>query len=398
MLFATCVAVLFATAGLLSLFVLEDSFMDRQLEAAARTVASGSPGVTRLPPQFSVYPIADVPLDIHARLPLAQVGTPFEMRRADRRHVHVLLVDTAKAGRLAIVFDVTDQLTVSPWLGTGFMVVLGLTFATLLAAAALARAFVAGVTRQAMHLAEDVGRSPDPNHLRELAKDQQVFEFQRLLAMHADIWEAKLSAVENERQTLAYLGHELRTPLQSAQTSLALLSEKRDDAAAFDRLHRAFSRLTRASRAALWLASERHPDLSVAMPLLPMLERLAAELSPLAERAGQAVEIDVPATLSFRAPDEIAETILANLLLNAIQHGGPGSIAIHASPGALVITNPSLHATPSDGFGFGLEIVRRLATRIDWTVVVADSAGSAITTVHLGSAPGAATTGNKGST
>lgn len=113
MLFATCVGLLFAAAGLLLLFVLEDSFIDRQLEAAARTVASGSPGLTRLPIEYSVYPVAEVPLDIHARLPFARVGEPFEMRRADRRHVHVLLIDTPRDGRLAVVYDVTDQLTVS---------------------------------------------------------------------------------------------------------------------------------------------------------------------------------------------------------------------------------------------------------------------------------------------
>ena len=35
MAFAACVALLFATAGLLLLFLLEDAFIDRQLEAAA---------------------------------------------------------------------------------------------------------------------------------------------------------------------------------------------------------------------------------------------------------------------------------------------------------------------------------------------------------------------------
>lgn len=382
MLFATCVGLLFAAAGLLLLFVLEDSFIDRQLEAAARTVASGSPGLTRLPIEYSVYPVAEVPLDIHARLPFARVGEPFEMRRADRRHVHVLLIDTPRDGRLAVVYDVTDQLTVSPRLGSGLILVLGLTLATLLAATVLARSFVARVTRQAGYLADTIRSSRDPKTLRELARDQQVLEFQHLLEMHAEIWEAQLSAVEDERQTLAYLGHELRTPLQSAQTSLALLSRQRDDEAAFDRLQRAVSRLTRASGAALWLATERQPDLSVSMPLLPVLQRVAAELSPLAQRAGQEFEIEVPASVSFRGPDEIAETILANLLLNAIQHGSPGSISMRAEADALVITNPDLHGPPSGGFGFGLEIVRRLAERIGWTVEVSTSTGSASTRVR----------------
>jgi len=379
MFFATCVGLLFAAAGLLLLFLLEDSFIDRQLQAAARTVASASPGLTRLPVEYSVYPIAEVPPDIHARLRSARAGEPFEMRRADRRHVHVLLVDTPRSGRLAVVYDVTDQLTVSPRLGSGLILVLGLTLATLLAAAALARAFVARVTRQAEQLAHSIRGSPDPKSLRELARDQQVLEFQHLLGLHADIWEAQLSAVEDERQTLAYLGHELRTPLQSAQTSLALLSRQRSDAAAFDRLERAVSRLTRASGAALWLATERQPDLSVSTPLLPIIHRVAAELSPLAERAGQVIEIDVPATASFHGPVEISETILANLLLNAIQHGSPGSIIVRAEADALVITNPDLHGSPSGGFGFGLEIVRRLAERIGWTVQVSTLAGSAST-------------------
>ena len=221
MAFAACVALLFATAGLLLLFLLEDAFIDRQLEAAARSLASGTKTLAPLPPAFAVHPVDRLPLDIHARMPFARVGEPFEMRRANRRYVHVLLVDTPAAGRVAVVYDVTDQLTVSPRLGTGLLIVLGLTAATLVAARGLSRAFAGNVARQATALLDELRRDADPPRLRRLADAQEILEFRDLLQVHADLREAQLAAIDNERRTLAYLGHELRTPLQSSRTSLA---------------------------------------------------------------------------------------------------------------------------------------------------------------------------------
>ena len=388
--FATCVAVLFASAALVLLFLLEDAFIDRRLVAAGRSLASASPSVAPLPPEFSVYRADQVPLDIHARLPFAEVGEPFEMRRADRRHVHVLLVDTTDGERRAIVYDVTDQLTVSPQLGAGLLLVIGLTALTLLAAAALARAFVGRISRQAANLVGDVQRSPNPQQVRDLAAHQRILELQQLLGMHADLWEAQLSAIENERQVLAYLGHELRTPLQSAQTSLALLAERRDDPAAFERLQRALARLTRASDSALWLATERMPDSSARTRLLPVVERLVEELAPLSAQAGKIVELDIPESLDAEAPAEIAEAILSNLLLNAIQHGAPGPVSVLGGAGALAITNLVRGERERGGFGFGLEIVRRLARRIGWAVEIEERGGTTTTRVRLPPSSGSA--------
>jgi signal transduction histidine kinase len=367
MAFAVGMALLFASAGLLLLFLLEDSFIDRQLEAAARAVASASPHMARLPAEFSVYPVTEVPLDIHARLPFAEVGEPFEMRRADRRYVHVLLVDTPHRGRLAVVYDVTDQLTVTPRLWTGLLFVLGLTALTLLAAAALAQAFVGGITREAARLIDEVKATPDPEQLRELARAQRILEFRYLLDMHADVWRAQLAAVENERRTLAYLGHELRTPLQSAQTSLALLQDSREDDPTHARLSRSLARLARAARAVLWLATDREPDLATVQPVLPLVRALVDELGPLAASVDRPISIDLPSDLSFAGPAEVAEVIFANLLLNAIQHGA-GPVHIGSCEEGVVITNAVVSGADAPGFGVGREIVDRLASLLNWRV------------------------------
>ena len=390
MAFAACVALLFATAGLLLLFLLEDAFIDRQLEAAARSLASGTKTLAPLPPAFAVHPVDRLPLDIHARMPFARVGEPFEMRRANRRYVHVLLVDTPAAGRVAIVYDVTDQLTVSPRLGTGLLIVLGLTAATLVAARGLSRAFAGNVARQATALLDELRRDADPPRLRRLADAQEILEFRDLLQVHADLREAQLAAIDNERRTLAYLGHELRTPLQSSRTSLALLAERPDDAAAFARLERALARLTRAGSAVLWLATDRVPDLSEATPLQPVLQRLADELAPLAAQRGQRFDLDVPATLVAAGPAEVVEAILANLIHNALQHGGPGTVTVRATAAALVIANPRRDVPDDGGFGLGLEIVHRLAGRIGWTLDMRVGDDMTSTTLHLPPpAPGA---------
>jgi signal transduction histidine kinase len=383
MAFATCVAAVFAASGLLLLFLLEDSFIDRQLHAAGRTVAAPGQSVAALPAEFSVYPIERVPLDIHARLPFAKVGEPFEMRRADRRYVHVLLVDTAAKGRVAVVYDVTDHLTVTPRLVTGLAIVLGLTGVTLLAARLLSSAFAGRVARRATYLVDDLRRAADPQVLRDRAETEEILEFRQLLLMHAEVWASQLDAVENERQTLAYLGHELRTPLQSSQTSLALLQEQPGDAAALERLERALARLTRASRAALWLATDRAADLGTSAALLPLIRQLVDEMSPLAARCGQSIEVDVGTSLSAPGPAEIAETILANLLLNAIRHGGPGVIALHGGVSALTISNPLSSGTRDTGFGLGLEIVQRLADRIAWRIDSDVDSGTTTTHIHL---------------
>ena len=369
MLFALALSALFAGATLLLLFLLEDSFIDRRVREVAALVAD--PATAQgLPAGFQIYLPDQLPPEITAPAARAGFDEAFELRLADGRHVHVLLTRSAAASTpFAIVHDATDELTVTPSLATGFGVALVLIALILIVAHALARVFVRGAADTASALADDIRRSPDPARLRALAADQDIEEFARLLALHADVWAAQLAAVERERQMLAYLGHELRTPLQSANTSMALLHESRDNQAAWARLERAVSRLTRASNAILWLATDR--DLEPASPqsAAAVIHDLVGELRPLAQRKQQQIDVDVAAGVSWSVPTVVAETILANLLLNAIQHGSAGAIVIRADQQCLTLTNPvAASDTATPGFSLGLELVERLATRLGWQV------------------------------
>ncbi|MEG3192732.1 sensor histidine kinase [Lysobacter sp. D1-1-M9] len=365
--FTLGLSALFIAATLLLLFVLEDSFIDRRLRTVAASVADPAIAPPGLPSQFSVLAMRQLPDDIRTRVAGKATGHLAEFRRDDGRYVHVLLARADAGAPFAVIYDVTDELTVNAGLSRGLAFALPLLLLLLVCAYALARAFVGRVARRARGLVEAVLASPDPQHLHALAQREPVREFGDLVRLHAHAWQDQLAAVERERQTLAFLGHELRTPLQSARTSLALLERRRTDPAAWARLQRAVERLVRASTAILWLSSDAVPTAEGHTQAADCLRELVEELAPLAAVKNQRIELLVEPDLRWPWPSEVVETVLANLLLNAIQHGDAGAIGVCCTRDSLTIRNPR---APLDtgGFGLGLQIVQRLAARIGWAV------------------------------
>jgi signal transduction histidine kinase len=378
MLFAALGAALFGAGALLLLFLVEDSFIDRRLKAAAASVVDPATAHRTLPPGFRIYPATDAPLDIHARLPWAQRGGPFEMRRADGSYVHALLEETPAGRPFVLVYDVTDQLTISPRWRMGLLLMSSATAVVLFGAFLFARAFVSRVGDRASALVAGMKTTRDPVELRALAGRQDVHEFQQLLLLHADAWAAELASVDRERQTLAQLAHELRTPLQSAQTSLAILADDRTDPAAWQRLERAIARLGRASTAILWMASEQEPRREQRAEVVPTLRALIDEFVPFAEARHQQFELDVLEPADWNIRQDIADAILGNVLMNAIQHGAPGIITVRIERGGIAIANPA-GVAPRTGFGVGMHIVQRLADRVGWRLAVSHEAQ----TVHV---------------
>lgn len=375
MLFAGLVSALFSASALLLLFLLEDSFIDRRLKAAARSVTDPAAAQRMLPSDFRAYPADAAPLDIHARLPWAERGQPFEMRRADGSYVHVLFERTASGSPFVLVYDVTRELTVSPRWPVGLLLTSSATGVVLLGAFLFARAFVSRVGNRAAALVLEMKNTCDPVQLRVLAGKQEVQEFQQLLLLHANAWEAELASVDREKQTLTQLAHELRTPLQSARTSLAILAEDRMDSGAWERLDRAVTRLGRASTAILWMSSEREPVLEESAEAVPTIRALINEFAPFAEARKQQIRLEVREEPHWNIPQDIADAIFGNVLMNAIQHGVPGVVTVRIEGDGIAVVNP-VGISSGSGFGFGLQIVQRLADRLGWQLDVGHEAGT----------------------
>lgn len=365
MAFTAALTALFVALTLLLLFVLEDSFIDRRLHTVAASITE--PAATPLPTHFKAIAWPDLPDDVRTRLHGKRTGSVIEFRRADGRYMHALAASTASGQPYALLYDVTGELTVNPGLARGFGYGLALLAALMLGAYLLARMFAMRTTRRAQALIAQVLASPDPDRLETLAQHEPVQEFADLAQLHARVWREQLAAVERERETLAFLGHELRTPLQSARTSMDLLAETPDHPAAWARLRRAVDRLVRGSTAILWLSADDAPAATNRIDANECLSGLIEEMRPLAQTRGQTLSLDVMTGLQWTAPREVIETLVANLLLNAIQHGAAGRLSLHADADRLILCN--LRADTSEGgFGLGLNIARRLAARIGWKV------------------------------
>lgn len=368
----------FTAMALLLLYMLEDAFIDRRLRDVGRTVATLSE--TALPARFAVYAPDAAPAPIREQIHGMDEGDIREFRLPDKRYVHVLWARTLDGTPFMLVQNVSDQLVVNAALGRAWPGLLAIALLLGLGAWAMAWAFMRRLSRQAADLVERVGPDGAPSQLHAYARDSTVTEFGELAEHLAEAWEERLHALERERETLAFLSHELRTPLQSARTSLALLDEQPDHAFARRRLQRAVARLTRASTSVLWLSGDSAAAVRPpCRPLQPLLAGLMNEFAPLAAMRRQTISLDVRVPGAWPLPAEVAETVLANLLLNAIQHGTTGEITIEIDGARLCMRNPiALHSATGGNAssGLGLHLVRRILQRIGLTVAVSYDDGT----------------------
>lgn len=361
--FVLAVAVVFSAAALLLLFVLEDSFIDRRLRDTAALAASGKP----LPQDFEAWPVATAPMAVRERMRGVAEDGIAEFRLADGRYLHVLRTRGAGGEPRLLAFDATEQLTVNaglvllaPWLAVALV-------ALALLAWGMARWFVRGTAARATGLVDEI-RSADVPALHRRAAHEPVRELANLADLFADAWEQRLDALQRERDTLAFLAHELRTPLQSARTCAALLEDEPVRAQTRERLRRAVDRLTRAADSVLWLSADADPSVHRA-DVAAIVGALAHELAPLAESRSQRFALELGEAGQWNGPAPAFESIAANLMLNAIQHGGPGTIALHATAAQFEVRNPVRAADDgTTGFGLGLELASRLCTRCGWTL------------------------------
>lgn len=366
--FTLALLALFVAAALLLLWILEDSFINRRLRDVAALVQDTA--APALPEAFIVWPLAALPADIGPRLHGLPAGRVLEFRRNEGQYVHLLWTRTPRGEAFVIAYDVSDQLLVNAGFERGLPWLLLLAVLLALSSWALARGFVVRLSRRAQAVLAQVRESPDPSALHDYARREPIREFSELARLNAEAWEQRLTMLERERQTLAFLAHELRTPLQSARTSLALLQDGTAVDQAWKRLRRAIDRLSRASQSILWLASDSRPTGLDRTPPGPLLDELAEELAPLASGKQQSIHIEGGAMVRWPLPREALETVLANLMLNAIQHGGAGRIELRYGSDWFEISNPLTAESGRHGFGLGLQIVQRLTERWGWTMTL----------------------------
>lgn len=349
----------------LALYILEDSFIDeRLLQAEARLLGAAAPVPSG---EVELHRLSDLPDGLQARLSGLPVGAMRELRLDDGRYVHLRVVAPDAIGSRVLLLDASKAMRVSDGLWRAMPWASVLLVLVLLVAASLARASARRIERAAERLLSAVDAGPGGGALRAAAGAQPIEEFRRLGLALADALEVRLATLEREEETLRFLAHELRTPLQSARLAFASAPDELPGMAAGGRLDRALSRLARASAAVLWLG-EKVPCGDSCSAMKAMAE-LAEELAPLARQRGQTFELRPGTDHAWGLPPAAAEAIAGNLLLNAIQHGGAGKIGVASSVHGIVIDNAmSAELQDAGGFGLGFVLSQRLLERIGWRI------------------------------
>ncbi len=191
----------------------------------------------------------------------------------------------------------------------------------------------------------------------------------RDLTIHAN---AALTRIEAQMHALrlagARIAHDLLDPLGLVRMRLRRAVDANPE---LDGLEAQLDAVTGAARGLLDIVSQADPVVGP-VDLSALLAEMAGEFAEPAAANAQSIRLETAPAIGVMATPEGLRAILANLIGNAVRHGGPGNIAIRlAVSGAgqeafrLVISNPLAEpAKQSTGrYGLGLDTVRLLALR-----------------------------------
>jgi signal transduction histidine kinase len=382
--FTFLVAALFALYVVLFVYTVEDqlfeSMLDREVAAQQAYYAGHGRWTTPRDGFMSVVATAsDLPDGIGDVL--REEPRRREFAGAEGRHYHlrVLQSDDANEPPSWLVAEVSALLVVRP-MRAKMLQLLAWSGVTMVALALLLGGWLARRTTAPLsRLADAVGdATPDrlPPGFADSFPDDEVGVVARRLD---DLIARVRDFVEREREFTRDASHELRTPLTVIRTATERLGM---EAGLSDTARRHLDHIAQSSRQLeqtvvllLSLAREQASlEAEMATPVLPVLERVIVEQSPLLERKPVEVQIDVASDVFTMLPATVLNVLLSNLVGNAFAHTREGRIIIDMEARTLRIANPGGDVHQSDfepfakgadssGFGLGLSIVQRLCER-----------------------------------
>ena len=215
--------------------------------------------------------------------------------------------------------------------------------------------------------------------------------------------EGDLAAYEELRAGFtAAVSHELRTPLARLLALLETAALPGEDVAALVEQARNEVEQARELIDEVLFLSELESGARVvalgAVPILPELEAVAAELADRAARAGVALVVEGDPSIELPLRPRMLRVIAQNLAENAIRYAGPGStftlavervgdeIVVRGSDDGVGVSEAELgrlferffradRARASRGTGLGLAIVKHIVTQSGGTVEARGSRG-----------------------
>lgn len=386
--FALLTAAIFGGLAITFMYVVEDTFLVGILdqEAANQLHRHAQDGQWARPRDASISLHPDsrsFPADLRARFD----AEPWrrEFAGAQSRHYHLKeIVPPARAQSAWLVAEVSGQLVVRPMrdrivrlLAYASALVVGL---ALLAGYWLARRTAKPLARLAATVDAMSPERPPDVFAGAYSGHAEI----GVLARGLEALAGRVTAfVTREQEFTRDASHELRTPLTVIRSAAERLAAEPGLSAAgrqhLSHVQHSTFQLEQTVATLLSLARDEPLGTPVApVRIVPILERVVVEQSPLLAGKTVAIEFAVPASARIALPAPILHILLSNLVGNAFAHTQAGAVTIDVEGNRLRIANTGDGADPasrwqlaqpydkcerSAGFGLGLVIVRRLCDR-----------------------------------
>lgn len=315
-----------------------------------------------------------------------------EFRGTNGRHYHLHpLGGEATEGAVPkgwLVAEVSSRLVVRPrrlallekWLVAELLI--------LLLAVAIALRIAHRIARPLSTLATAVRAfdpSLPPRPLADAGADAEVMVVARAIAEMRDRVQ---ELVARERAFTRDVSHELRTPLSVIRSTAAQALHDpgitSDSRRMLTMALQSAEQMERTVVSLLALARDT-PLGEPALPsrVLPMLEQVVIEQSTVIRGREISLDIEVPQGAALDVSAAMLHVLLSNLVGNAFSHTASGVVRVSFSDGQLVLRNPvgggdeldaltrdlrdlaapGVRREDSPGFGFGLDIARRVCDR-----------------------------------
>ncbi len=219
-------------------------------------------------------------------------------------------------------------------------------------------------------------------------------------------------ALARERAFTADVSHELRTPLMviSSTAELLRLPAAPDvTAQRIQRIDAACRRLSRLVRVFLELARGTTESTSEVVPWSQVLETTAANWQAEAQKKGIGLSWVNESTTNPQVKGAFAESVVDNLLRNALQYTDEGEIRLTLTDEVVTVADTGRgipegekarilqafvrgDSAPGEGYGWGLSLVRRICRHEGWPLSFADNAprGTIFKVKFAAATPGAA--------
>ena len=303
-----------------------------------------------------------------------------EFPGSDGRHYHLLRLQADDTAAPAWLLAEVSQLLVVRPQRAALLQLLVWSGVAVIALALLLGAWLAGRTTAPLSRLALLVDNAGPDHLPAVQAQGFADDEVGVLARGLEALITRIRAlVIREREFTRDASHELRTPLAVIRGTTERLARdpSLSPAAQQGLSHIRQSTLQLEQTVSMLLALAREqalPATGEANRLLPVIERVIVEQSPLLDDKQIQLDIDVAFAESSTLPLAVLQVLLANLIGNAFAHTAAGTIRITVAGEQLRVINPgdgisdqALDAfskgANSAGFGLGLAIVRRLCAQ-----------------------------------